>query len=122
MNNKKMTTKKRGQYGELLAADYLTAHGLNIVAKNVYSRYGEIDLITQDDRVLVFVEVRLRRAQALVSAAESITPEKLRRCYQSAQDYLQKNYAVPPDCRFDAVLITQYQTHHEIEWLKNVIF
>ena len=48
----------RGQAGERRAAAYLKAQGLTIVANNIRSRYGEIDLIARDGAVLVFVEVR----------------------------------------------------------------
>ena len=66
----------RGQAGERRAAAYLKAQGLSIVANNIRSRYGEIDLIARDGAVLVFVEVRSRRAGSQVSAAASITPGK----------------------------------------------
>ena len=41
----------RGQAGERRAAAYLKAQGLSIVANNIRSRYGEIDLIARDGAV-----------------------------------------------------------------------
>ncbi len=111
----------RGLQGEQLAAKYLQAQGLTIVAKNVRYRYGEIDLIAKDKQTLVFIEVRIRQAQALVSAAESITPSKQKKWRLAAQQYLQTHYTQPPDCRFDAICISinsQQKTH--IDWLKGV--
>ena len=59
----------RGQAGERRAAAYLKAQGLSIVANNIRSRYGEIDLIARDGAVLVFVEVRSRRIAASMPSA-----------------------------------------------------
>ncbi|HEV2220209.1 MAG TPA: YraN family protein, partial [Casimicrobiaceae bacterium] len=47
-----------GARAEALAARYLAAQGLAIVARNFRTRFGEIDLIARDRGVLVFVEVR----------------------------------------------------------------
>lgn len=113
---------QRGKRGEKTAATYLQAQGVTIVAKNVRSRYGEIDLIAKENDTLLFVEVRVRQAGALVSALESITLSKQRKWQRSAQDYLQKHHQSPPDCRFDAICITEHPTQAaSIEWFKGVI-
>ena len=49
-----------GRDKECLAADFLTRHGLRLIARNHRCRFGEIDLIMGDNGVLVFVEVRYR--------------------------------------------------------------
>jgi hypothetical protein len=106
----------RGQAGERRAAAYLKAQGLSIVANNIRSRYGEIDLIVRDGAVLVFVEVRSRRAGSQVSAAASITPAKQAKIRKTALAYLQQHHPQPPDCRFDAICIDGTQ----ITWLKGI--
>ncbi|SUO95136.1 YraN family protein [Suttonella ornithocola] len=111
----------RGQYGEKLAAQYLKKQGLHIVTKNYRTRLGEIDLIAKDKETIVFVEVRLRQAQAPISAAQSITAAKQRKWKAAATQYIQAHYPSFPDCRFDAILITQYpDKKEEIEWLKGL--
>jgi putative endonuclease len=52
-----------GRLGERLAAAHLERLGFAIVARNVGTRYGEIDLIAFDGDALVFVEVKTRRSQ-----------------------------------------------------------
>ena len=49
-----------GPWGEARAADYLRKKGYEIVGANYRCRFGEIDLIAQKGRYLVFVEVKLR--------------------------------------------------------------
>jgi putative endonuclease len=53
----------RGRATEQQACDYLLAQGLKLLARNVRSRGGEIDLVMQDGSSLVFVEVRYRRSK-----------------------------------------------------------
>jgi putative endonuclease len=55
--------RRLGRLGESLAAAHLQRLGLAIVARNVRSRFGEIDLIAFDGEALVFVEVKSRRSR-----------------------------------------------------------
>jgi putative endonuclease len=52
-----------GRLGEQLAAAHLERLGFMIVARNARTRHGEIDLIAFDGGVLVFAEVKTRRAR-----------------------------------------------------------
>jgi putative endonuclease len=62
-----------GARAESVAALFLEARGLTIVARNFRTRRGEIDIIARDGATLVFVEVRLRRSQSFGGAGASIT-------------------------------------------------
>ena len=50
-----------GRQGEELAAAHLARLGFALLARNVRTRHGEIDLIAFDGAVLVFAEVKTRR-------------------------------------------------------------
>jgi putative endonuclease len=50
-----------GARGEILAGRWLEGRGCTVLARNVRTRHGEIDLIARDRRTLVFVEVKTRR-------------------------------------------------------------
>ena len=65
-----------GPWGEALACEYLRGRGCRIVACNYRSRFGEIDVIAQNDRYLAFVEVKTRSADGLSHPFEAITPSK----------------------------------------------
>lgn len=47
-----------GQAGESAAEKYLRHKGYRIVARNLRSSVGELDLVAEDGQVLVFVEVK----------------------------------------------------------------
>ncbi len=106
----------RGEASERLAADYLAAHGLKLLARNYRCRGGEIDLILRDGADLVFVEVRERASGGFGGAAASITATKQARIRLAAQHYLLRHGLDLP-CRFDAVLIQGGR----LEWLRGVM-
>ena len=68
-----------GDTGEGIAAAALAARGLTIVARNVRTRFGELDVIARDRRGFVFIEVKTRRAGSFVSAIEAVDERKLAR-------------------------------------------
>ncbi|MBA4180385.1 MAG: YraN family protein [Anaerolinea sp.] len=96
--------KDLGEFGERVAAHRLEASGMRILARNVRTRGGEIDIVAQDGGDTVFVEVRARRNVPGV-AAESLTPLKLRRMWQCAMDYCDTNGVSPERARIDLVSI-----------------
>jgi len=68
-----------GDLGEAAAARALELQGVRIVARNARTRYGELDLIGEDARGHVFVEVKTRRRGSFVSAVEAVDARKLAR-------------------------------------------
>ena len=52
--------QEKGLLGEKLAAQYLQAHGYEILASRYRTRYGEADLVARIQDTLVFVEVKAR--------------------------------------------------------------
>lgn len=93
-----------GRLGEELAAEILEKQRYNIIARNVHSLYGELDLIATGDGCICFVEVRARKRGSMVSAEESVTPEKKRRIVTTALLYLQ-NHPSDLQPRFDLFLV-----------------
>lgn len=104
-----------GAQAEDAAARYLQQRGLQLVTRNYRSRFGEIDLILQDQETLVFVEVRMRSGSAFGGAAASVDVHKQSKLVRTAQHYLATLAHIPP-CRFDVVLLSSPDA---IEWVKN---
>jgi len=94
-----------GAAGEALAAGWLERAGLRIVARNYRCPRGEVDLIADDRGEIVFVEVRTRRAGALVGPEESVTRRKQQRLLRAAEHYLQATAAAERPWRVDLVAI-----------------
>lgn len=94
----------RGAWGEAVAAAYLRKKGYRIVQQNFSTRFGEIDLIVQDARYIVFVEVKTRKSDRFGAAREAVDLHKQRRLIATAEQWLQRNpTGLQP--RFDVVEI-----------------
>lgn len=91
-----------GRWGEAAAADYLRNKGYQLVAAGWQCRYGEIDLIVQNRRYLVFVEVKLRKSAAFAAAREFVDARKQEKLRISAELYLAQ-YPTALQPRFDVV-------------------
>lgn len=77
-----------GQWGEEQVSETLRREGWTIVARNFRCRMGELDIVAENERYLVFVEVKLRKNDRFGSACEAVTPAKQRKLRAAAQFYL----------------------------------
>ncbi len=112
-----MTSRQQGLDAETRALDYLQRQGLTPLARNVRSPRGEIDLIMEEDRTIVFVEVRLRTRSDFGSGAESVTRRKQEKLIATAAYFLQQHKPLAKrPARFDVVSVG-YQD--KMDWIKN---
>ena len=91
-----------GRSGEREAAKFLRRAGMRVLTKNYRGPAGEIDLIMRHGDVLVFVEVKTRRAG---TPAEAVTPAKERNLTLTALHFLRRYHALEVRSRFDIVAI-----------------
>lgn len=113
--NQKSQTYRQGLKAERWAGWILRAKGYHILERRYKAKGGEIDLIVQKGKTLVFVEVKFR--QSLEAALYSITPRNQARIINACQHYLATQD--PKDIeiyRFDVIafapggaLLPQYQ-------------
>ncbi len=98
--------RKLGDFAERLAATYVERHGYRILARNVHLRYGEIDIVAEQDGQTVLVEVRARRDGDLGSPLSSLTAAKQRRMRLCAELFLALHPELPQEARIDVVAVT----------------
>jgi len=122
MDDKRTYQQLVGQQGEQVAADYLTAKGYEILDRNYHSRFGEVDLVTEKNRCIVFVEVKTRTNDSYGLPEESVTPEKLAKIYDTALLWLQDHPDLPDDWRVDAiaVMMDKTMTPNDIQHFINI--
>jgi putative endonuclease len=77
-----------GRHGEQVAAGYLEAAGLAILARNWRCRAGELDIVARDGGALVFVEVKTRSSLAFGTPAEAVSRVKAARIRQLALHWI----------------------------------
>ncbi|HYF95594.1 MAG TPA: YraN family protein [Symbiobacteriaceae bacterium] len=100
-----MSRTALGRLGEEEAARHLAGLGYRIVARNVRFRFGELDMIAEENGCLVFVEVKTRTGTGYGTAAEAITPLKQRQLLRLAEVYLSGRGWEGRTCRFDVVTV-----------------
>lgn len=93
-----------GAWGEEQAKKFMELRGFSLIEKNYHSRYGEIDLIMENDVFLIFVEVKLRKNSCFGTPAEAVTPKKQERLRNTALIYLQF-HETDKQPRFDVIEI-----------------
>lgn len=99
---KRQDAERYGRAAEALAAIYLRLKGYHIVARDLRTPVGEIDLIACRGNTIVFVEVKARTA----AAEEVLTPAQRRRIVRAAELFLARRPAFARlDVRFDLLLI-----------------
>ena len=98
-----------GQLGEQLAAEHLIRRGFEIVERNYRTRWGELDIVAFDGRVLTFCEVKTRRATAAgVNPLEAVRALKRSKVRKMAGRWLVERTDRPyaDTVRFDAIGVT----------------
>jgi putative endonuclease len=74
-----------GRAAEEAAAVKLRREGYRVLARNLVTPYGEIDIVAERAGALVIVEVKARRAGGLAGSPEdALTRPKLRRVARAA--------------------------------------
>ena len=80
-----------GAWGEAIAAEFLRKKSYRILASGYRSRFGEIDLIVQNRKYLVFVEVKLRKSDTFASARDYVDSRKQDKLRATAAMYLSEH-------------------------------
>ena len=114
--------RRFGDRGEDFAADFFTAQGFRLVARNWSCRLGEIDLIVARDGVVRFVEVKTRRTTTYGNPEEAITQSKLKHLARAIEAYLRACTSPPEDYQADALAITLLPGQSpQFHWVEHIL-
>ena len=103
--------KTVGDWGEALAARYLTEHGYAIRARNWRAKassgtsHGELDIVAEREGVIHFVEVRTRRSDAYGTPEETFTSRKRAKLLETASAYIATFELHDRNWQMDALVI-----------------
>ena len=100
-----MLTQKRklGNFGEMLAKNYLIRKGYVILEQNYQNSYHEIDIIAKIKGKYVFVEVKTRES-GLEEPENGLNQRKLNNLKKAISAYLVKNQGIS-DFQLDLIAI-----------------
>ena len=102
---KRKKAERAGRLGEWLAMLTLILKGYAILARRVRTGAGEIDLIARRGKLIIFIEVKVRRTESL--ALEAVTPTARRRISRAAELWMAKRTTLKDyGWRFDIIAVT----------------
>ena len=102
-----------GQLGEKLACDFLRKNGYQIIDQNFRTRGGEIDIVAEKEKMLVFVEVKTRTNRMFGLPEEAIDERKQHKLAMTAECYLAAHHLYDQDYRIDSVAVEINKTDAE---------
>ncbi len=100
--------RRFGDDAEELAARYLESKGFKILKRQYRNKFGEIDLIAELGREIVFVEVKARHDHTFGYPEEAVTSSKLKKIEHGGEQYLREQHCEDHPYRIDVIAI-EYQ-------------
>ena len=107
-----MNSRQKGKHYENIAAGFLEGRGFEILERNFYTRYGEIDIIARDRNTTAFVEVKYRSSKVFGEPFEAVDSRKRRRIEAAAKYYAAINGLYEAPLRFDVIEISGGDLKH----------
>lgn len=99
-----VSKKLLGRWGEEKAVDFLRKNKYSILGVNYYTRFGEIDIIAENKKYVIFIEVKLRINNNFGEAREFVNYRKQEKIKKCAQLWLMSN-ETEKQIRFDVIEI-----------------
>lgn len=97
--------KALGAYGERVAAEFVEAEGMAVLARNWVCSHGEIDLVLRDGDTLVIAEVKTRSNANYGPPQAAVTAQKAARLRRLAAYWLQIHQVQPAGVRIDVISV-----------------
>lgn len=88
-----------GADGESIALMHYLKKGYRLLARNIHSRFGELDLVLEKENTVVFVEVKTRSNTDKGMPYEAVNLRKLVSLKRNMQFYLLKRDLIKRKCK-----------------------
>jgi putative endonuclease len=123
-----------GAIGENIATKYVEDKGFFVIDRNYRKKWGELDIISQKDGILHFVEVKTVSRKSYGGKFEqeinnyrpedNMHPWKIKRLQRAIQTYLLEKYKKEePEWQFDlaCVFLDQERRVAKVRFMENII-
>jgi putative endonuclease len=123
-----------GATGENIATKYVEDKGFSVIDRNYRKKWGELDIISQKDGILHFIEVKTVSRKSYGGKFEqeinnyrpedNMHPWKLQRLRRAIQTYLLEKYrSKEPEWQFDlaCVFLDQERRVAKVRFMENII-
>jgi len=112
---------KKGEAGEIRAAEFLEQKGFQILEKNFRHGHQEIDLIATSKNWLIFIEVKMRTNIKYGYPEVFVDRAKRRNIRNAARHYIYKK-DWKGNARFDVVSITANGPEQDIHHIEDAFY
>jgi putative endonuclease len=103
-DGQKLSSARLGALGERVAADWLRAQGIRVLARNFRARKGgEVDIVARDQSLLLFIEVKTRRHDTTIRPFDAVDARKRTLVERGANAWLRKLGTRQLPWRFDVI-------------------
>lgn len=102
-----------------MAAQLLMKKGHQLLARNLKSKFGEIDILSREGKTIVVTEVKTKTSDFFGAAIEMITPAKQRKLVLLTH-HLQAQYQTN-NVRIDVVAVDNAGGEPKLSYHKGVI-
>lgn len=109
---------KIGKYGEELARKFLSERGIEIRHCNWIFKHKEIDIIAENKKYLLIIEVKTRSDPEFEDPREAITLTKQKNIVYAAQHYVDE-FDIEKEVRFDVISVVMSKNEYEIEYIED---
>lgn len=115
-----ITAKDIFRLGEDEACSFLRKNKCKIIQRNYRATHGEIDVVAQTGKVLVFVEVKARASAAFAQPWEAVGFNKRKAIKAAAREYVLEKAVRGMEFRFDIIsIVLDEKGKPQIEWIQN---
>ena len=117
--------KDLGDFGEMVTVSYLEKEGYKILDKNFRAGGCEIDIIAENEKYLVFVEVKTRSSNKFGNPSTAVNSKKMQHMVLVAEAWLLEN-ETEKEIRFDvaevyAKIVDLNPVCDEINYISGII-
>lgn len=122
-NNTILVSEKNdlGKKGEQLAMTFLQEKDYVILHTNWRFQKAELDIIAQQDKITVFVEVKTRKDNYFGYPERAVHPAKEHHLHRAAQAFIEQ-YKIENEIRFDIISITFKNNQPIIDHIEDAFF
>jgi len=108
-----MSASARGKKGEEQAAASLKASGMEIIARNYRSKFGEVDIVALFGETIIFIEVKSWSYFGVEDLQYGINARKQQKIIKTAKYFLFENREYSNmSVRFDVIYVKNNHVTH----------
>ena len=113
-----LNTREIGNKYENKSVETLVKEAYKILERNYQNRFGEIDIIAEKNKEIVFIEVKYRKTSKFGYGYEAVDRRKIMKILKLANYYIQskkyQNYKIRFDC--------MSYLGDELDWIKDIVW